>query len=104
MLLNSSLPNLSRELTALLADAGEPDLAAQIESLEIVQRCPCNDDFCASFYTAPRPVGAYGPGHRNVELEPEKGMIILDVVDERIVKIEILYRDEIRAQLSSLLP
>jgi hypothetical protein len=104
MLLHSSLPNLSQELTALLMSAEEPTLAAQIVSLEIVQRCPCTDDFCASFYTAPRPSGAYGPGHRNVSLEPEKGMIVLDVVDERIMKVEILYRDDVRSQLASLFP
>jgi len=104
MFLNSSLPNLSQELTALLISAEEPALAAQIASLEIVQRCPCNDDFCATFYTAPRPAGAYGPGHRNVSLEPENGMIILDVLDERIMKVEILYRDEVRSQLASLFP
>jgi hypothetical protein len=102
MLLKSALPNLSQELTTLLISEGEPDLAAQIASLEIVQKCPCNDDFCASFYTAPRPAGAYGPGHRNVSLEPEKGMIVLDVVDERIMKIEVLYRDKVRSQLAAI--
>jgi hypothetical protein len=102
MLLNSSLPSLSRELTELLIAEGEPDLAAQIEHLEIFERCPCHDDFCASFYTAPRPVEAYGPNHRNVELELENGMIILDVVGERIVKVEILYRDDVRSQLASI--
>jgi hypothetical protein len=102
MLLNDSLPNLSQEFTTLLVSAEEPTLAAQIASLEIIQRCPCNDDFCSSFYTAPRPVGAYGPGHRNVYLEPESGMIILDVVDERIMKIEILYWDDVRSQLASI--
>jgi hypothetical protein len=104
MLLNTSLPSLSRELTALLIAEGEPDLAAQVEHLEIIARCPCGDDFCASFYTAPKPAGAYGPNHRNVSLEPETGMVILDIVDERIEKIEILYRDDIRSQLASLFP
>ena len=102
MRLNSSLPDLSRELTALLITAEEPTLAAQIESLEIVERCPCTDDFCASFYTAPRPIRPYGPNHRNVELEPDRGMIILDIVDEQIMKVEILYRDDIRSQLASV--
>jgi hypothetical protein len=102
MLLITSLPNLSQELTALLIFAGEPILASQVTGLEIVQRCPCEDDFCATFYTAPRPNGAYGPGHRNVSLEPEKGMIVLDVLDERIMKVEILYRDEVRSQLASI--
>jgi hypothetical protein len=104
MLLNTSLPELSQELTALLIAAGEPGLAAQVEGLEIVEKCRCGDDFCGSFYTAPKPEGAYGPNHRNVELEPENGMIILDVVGERIMKVEVLYRDEVRSRLASILP
>jgi len=48
--------------------------------------------------------GAYGPKHRNVALDPKKGMLILDILEERIVGIEILYRDEIRERLLELLP
>ena len=102
MLLIESLPDLSRELTELLIASGEPSLAAQIHDLEIVTRCGCSDDFCASFYTAPKPVGTYGPKHRNLELEPSKGMIILDLVDDRIVHVEVLYRDDVRSKLAQL--
>jgi hypothetical protein len=49
-------------------------------------------------------MGSYGPKHRNVELEPARGMIILDVVDENIVQVEVLYRDDVRAELRLLLP
>jgi hypothetical protein len=104
MLLNTLLPELSQELTALLIAAGEPGLGAQVEGLEIVEKCLCMDDFCASFYTAPKPSGAYCPKHRNVGLEPEKGMILLDVVDERIMMVEVLYRDEVRLRLASIFP
>ena len=45
MLLVESLPEFSRELTELLIAAGEPALAAQVERLEIVDKCSCNDDF-----------------------------------------------------------
>ena len=102
MLLIESLPELSRELTELLITAREPGLAAQIDDLEIVAKCSCTDEFCASFYTAPKPVGSYGPKHRNLELAPEKGMIILDLVDDRIVHVEVLYRDEVRSKLTLL--
>jgi hypothetical protein len=104
MLLREALPNLSRELITLLEAAREPGLAAQIDDLEMIERCGCNDSFCSSFYTAPRPEGAYGPKHRNVSLEPEHGMSILDVVDDRIMQVEVLFRDEIRSQLILLLP
>jgi hypothetical protein len=33
-----------------------------------VAQCGCGNDFRQSFYTAPKPDGAYGPGHRNVGL------------------------------------
>ena len=95
---------LAAELTTLLSNSNEEELAETISALSVVDRCRCGDSFCAMIYTAPRPEGAYGPNHRNVALDPEKGMLILDVLDERIVGIEILYRDEIRDRLSELMP
>ena len=93
---------LSRELSDLLITAREPGLAAQVDQLEIVAKCSCSDDFCASFYTAQKPVGSYGPKHRNLELAPVRGTIILDLVDDRIVHVEVLYRDEVRSKLTRL--
>lgn len=99
MLLGEMFPSFSEELQLLLTTQGEHDLAAQVARLQIVDRCRCGDDFCASIYTQPKPKGAYGPGHRNVALTPAKGMLILDVVDGAIAQVEILYRDEIRRRL-----
>jgi hypothetical protein len=102
MRLVESLPDLSRELVELLLAAREPSLAAQIADLEIVAKCSCSDDFCASFYTAPKPIGSYGPKHRNLELAPARGMLILDLVDDRIVHVEVLYRDDVRSKLTQI--
>lgn len=102
MLLKDALPDFSMELARLLLEAEEPVLADQIHSIPIVQRCRCNDDFCASFYTAPKPSGTYGPGHRCLELQPEKGMIILDLVGGQICKVEVLYCDDVKFALDSL--
>jgi hypothetical protein len=98
------LPVLSTELQQLLAGQGEPELAAQVPRLAVIDRCRCGDDFCGTFYVLPKPMGAYGPGHRNVELIPKDGMIILDVVADKIAKVEILYRDEIREKLLTEFP
>jgi hypothetical protein len=98
------LSALAAELEQLLSAANEPALAAQVSSLQIVDRCRCGDDFCSTFYTEPRPQGSYGKGHRNVELEPADGMLILDMVKEKIVCVEVLYRDEIRKTLHAALP
>ena len=102
--LSDAFPLLSQELQQLLRDAGETDLASQVPGLRIVDRCRCGDDFCASFYTLPKPNGAYGPGQRNVALTPAKGMLILDVVDDVIAQVEVLYRNDIRPKLLAVLP
>jgi hypothetical protein len=98
------LPALAAELEALLTAKDEPTLAAHVRDLNIVDRCRCGDDFCSTFYTEPRPQGSYGKGHRNVELEPAEGLLILDVVKEKIVCVEVLYRDEIKKTLHAALP
>ncbi len=98
-LLADTIPQLAEELKQLLGDQGESELAAQVSNLAILERCRCGDDFCGTFYVEPKPKKAYGPGHRNVALEPQRGMLILDVVDNRIVCVEVLYRDEVRRQL-----
>lgn len=55
--------------------------------------CGCEDDFCQSFYTAPKPTGAYGDDHRNVCLDPPwPGDLILDVAHDSIAYVEVLYR------------
>jgi hypothetical protein len=94
-----AFPLLSEELQQLLVQKGESELAAQVPGLAILERCRCGDDFCATFYVQPKPKGAYGPGHRNVSLEPQQGMLILDIVDDKIACVEVLYRDEIRRKL-----
>ncbi|MBN8733644.1 MAG: hypothetical protein J0L64_24130 [Acidobacteria bacterium] len=98
------MPELAAELRALLLASDDSHLAGQVEHLRVIDRCRCGDSFCATLYTAPIPEGSYGPTHRNVVLDPAAGMIVLDVVEERIVCVEILYRDELRSQILHLLP
>ena len=104
MLLVDCLPEFSDELRSLSLEAGLPEVAEQVDQLQLVDRCRCGDDFCATFYTAAKPKGSYGPSHRNVELPAEQGMIILDLVDGRVHCVEVLYRDEIRQRLQDLFP
>ncbi|HEX6686933.1 MAG TPA: hypothetical protein VF062_29480 [Candidatus Limnocylindrales bacterium] len=86
-------PVLAAQISAALGTAGEPDLAVQLDNLAVVKQCVCDDDWCQSFYTAPLTNGTYGPGHRNVVLEPPwPGLLVLDVVEDRIVYIEVLDR------------
>ena len=90
-------PIFATELAAVLIAHGEDRLTEQVERLRIVELCGCGDDFCQSFYTAPKPPGAHGNGHRNVGLTaPWPGYLILDVVRDDIVYVEVLYRSSLR--------
>jgi hypothetical protein len=103
-LLADTLPAFATELRQLLEEQGEPELAAQVPKLMIFDRCRCRDDFCSTFYAQPKPKDAYGPGHRNVALTPEEGMLILDVVGEAIACVEVLYREDVRQKLDEVFP
>ncbi|AUG75483.1 hypothetical protein CFP65_0520 [Kitasatospora sp. MMS16-BH015] len=90
-------PDLAEELIGLLQEEGEEELALLAADLRLVAECGCGDDFCQSFKTAPHPAGkAYGPDHRCVLLAPAQGMLVLDVVDTRIMYVEVLHRDPLR--------
>jgi hypothetical protein len=91
-LLRETDPDLIAELICLLDADGHHDLGILARDLRVIALCGCGDSFCQSFYTAPPPGGPYGPGHRNVVLTPERGMLVLDVVDGQIMFVEVLYR------------
>lgn len=96
-LVRDVFPALTAELVRLLEEEGERDLALCAHDLRIVGECGCSDDFCQSIRTHPHPPGTpYGPGHRTVLLLPERGMLNLDVIDGRIVYVEILDRPAMR--------
>jgi hypothetical protein len=102
-LLSDVLPDLAAELERLLRNADEDTLAASVPQLAIVDRCRCGDDFCATFYTAPAPDGAYGTSHRCIDLETDDGVLVVDVEQERIVCVEVLFRSAVRSRLREVL-
>jgi hypothetical protein len=103
-LVKDVLPAFAAELRDLLNKAERTDLAAKIESLELVERCRCDDEFCSSFYTAPKPNGAYGAGHSNLTLSPKEGMVILDLVHDEIRYVEVIDRRDVREALFAGVP
>ena len=104
-LVTQEFPRLASELTVLRRNEGEADLAAQVEGLRLFDRCRCGDEYCAMMYTAPPPDGAWGHGHDCVVLTSETiRELVLDVVDQRIVAIEILFENEMRDRLATLFP
>jgi len=104
LLLQDALPDLADELATLLRHNDELDLVEQVPLLRLVDRCRCGDDFCSTLYTAPKPEGAYGPNHESIPLNPSSGHLILDLVDRKIVCIEILFREDLRGRVLQLFP
>lgn len=96
-------PRFAAELANLCRREGHPNLADQIGTLPIVDRCTCGEANCAHFFTAPPPRGSYGAGHSNVVLPAELGMIVLDIIDGRIVAVEVLDRPEVKRALDEYL-
>ncbi|WP_093697666.1 hypothetical protein [Streptomyces sp. 2231.1] len=98
-LVRAVFPGLVTELITLLENEGERELAICAWDLRLVDECGCGDDFCQSFQTAAHPRGKpYGPGHRCVPLLPSRGMLCLDVVDGRIMYVEVLDRPPMHRQ------
>jgi Group II intron, maturase-specific domain len=66
--LEKALPDLAEELAHLLTISGHAALAEQVPGLKLLDRCRCGDDFCATFYTQPKPNPSYGNGHETIVL------------------------------------
>ena len=98
-----ALPAFAAELEKSLRDQGRADLASQVAELPLVDRCRCGDDFCASFYTAAKPAGAYGPGHSNLTVDCD-GIVVLDLVDDKIRHVEVIHRPDVQRALFAVLP
>jgi hypothetical protein len=105
-LLSAAMGEFARELQFLLENNGQSEIAAQVQGLSIVDRCRCGDDFCATFYSEHRPNGPWASlgRHECLTLKAEEGMIILDLVDKRIVCVEVLDRQDVRKRLHNVLP
>lgn len=96
-LVRERFPELVNELVTLLAEDGENELATAARDLRWVAPCDCGDDCCQIFATEPHPDGQpFGPGHRCVPLSPTEGMLVLDVVNGRIMYVEVLGREPLR--------
>src|SRR5688500_19012578 len=94
----------ARELQGMMLEIERADLAAQVPTLQVVARCTCGDHNCAHFYTEPPPEGAYGAGHASVVLPAKSGSVVLDVIEGRIVAVEVLDRPDVKSSLDQHLP
>ncbi len=102
MLLTETLQESAQELRWLL-EAQKPELAPQVSVLKIVQGCCCGDDFCASFYTQPKPKGRTAPVTRRYFSPQDRrgcSCVTLSTVSFRLLKSSI--RPDVRRKLVAL--
>jgi hypothetical protein len=91
-LLRELAPSRADELRDLLQRAGHPQLAFQVATLPVVERCPCGDPACASFYAVPprQTLIRFARGGYTINLAPSHGTLSVDVLDRRIVAVEVI--------------
>jgi|SRR6185295_13387151 len=103
-LLADALPDAAAEVRELAERSGDEGLPEQVPTLRIFDRCRCGEEWCATFYTAPRPFKGWGPKHTTRNLDANAGMIAIDLVDGKIVCVEVLNREDIRGRLLEVIP
>lgn len=102
MLLKHVLPAVAAELVCGFRQEGRPDLAEQVGWLELVDRCPCSDDFCATFYTQPKESWEGKKVERFILDMP--GLSCLDTVDGVVAWVELLWRPDVQDRLLAIFP
>lgn len=102
MRLAEVLPEVAQQLERGLEKLGEPELAANVSTLEVVARCDCGDRSCGTFYTVPKDRWL---GQKLRQVIPEVPCLYaLDVWESQIVCVEVLGRPEIGNALDTLFP
>ena len=72
-LLTDTLPAPATELRPTSRRASRTRIGCTGAGTDDSDRCRCGDDFCATFYTRPKPEGSFGSGHRCVSPRGTKG-------------------------------
>jgi hypothetical protein len=99
-LVSEVVPELCRRLEVLLRERDEPGLADQLPGLRITRVCRCEQPYCASFWTAHRPMKRWFMRGRQVELRTGlPGEVALTVVQGEIAYVEVLFWSDVRDSL-----
>jgi len=100
IVLIDSLPDFAHELEHLLLKENRPELACQVESMQVdMDRCVSGEECCAMLCTGLQPSKGWGVGQTTIVLTPERGNILVDVVDGDIIAVEIFFRIDVQERL-----
>jgi len=87
-------------LIELLLKDGRQALADRVRELSIHSFC-CDGHTCASFWTVADPTKPHPPGFCTLPLRA--GELHLDILDDEILYVEVLSRDDLRARIRAAL-
>lgn len=98
MRLADALPEFADELAQGLAAMGHKHLAAAVNSVEIAERCLCDEPGCITFHAIPKGSAPHEPACERI-IAPAKGVMCVHYIDRQIIWIEVFGRPEDRIKL-----
>ncbi|AMV32219.1 hypothetical protein VN12_08855 [Pirellula sp. SH-Sr6A] len=101
MKLADALPEFAEELAQGLAAEGYKHLAETVHSVEIVERCLCDEPGCVTFYAVPKSSAPAWPACKRV-IAPAKGVMCVHYSKRQILWVEVLGRPDDRAKLDQI--
>lgn len=101
MKLSDALPEFAEELAQGLAAEGHEHLADTVRSIEIVERCLCDEPGCVTFYAVPKTTAPAWPACKRV-IAPAKGVSCVYYTNRQILWVEVLGRPDDRAKLDQI--
>ena len=101
--LSRLLPEFALELANGLASTGHDDLATSVADIEIVQRCPCREVGCLTFYAVAKSE-APPPDDCQRVVPPVRGLSCLLHQNGRIIWVEAIDRPQERRTLDEIMP
>jgi hypothetical protein len=96
--LAQALPDLTEELSQGIASLGYKKLAASVYTIEVVERCKCEEPGCVTFFCVPK-IHAPLPDTCKRIIAPARGVTCVQYVDQQITWVEVLGRPEDREKL-----
>ncbi len=107
--LSEIAPEFADEILTALRDAGKPSIAKQVPDLQVVGRCKCTEETCATFFIGYCPSKRFFRSHEAepdppLHLKTPSGRFTVDLVNKKISCIELMDRPEIRQALLNNLP
>jgi len=100
ILLRDSLPDFAHELKLLLLKENRPELARQVEDMQVdMDRCVVDEGFCAMLCTGLQPSKGWGVGQTTIVLNPVRGSILVNVIDGDIIVVEVFFRTDVQEKL-----